>query len=86
MEEPACNTGWSDSGLVDPLVPEIACSGQSHSNRSIRSSRERLEARFFFEPRQLGGQFANLGVEFIDLLFVVLFHFRDAFTIIDKQL
>ncbi len=64
----------------------MACSEQSHSRRSTRSSRVRLKARFFFKPRQLSGQFSNLGVEFNDLLFVILFHSCDAFTIVDEQL
>ncbi len=31
--------------------------------RATRSSRLRVEARFFFEPLELGGQFADLGTK-----------------------
>src|SRR6185295_9055485 len=43
-------------------------SASSHSTSETRSSRRRIEARFFFEPTELRGQFANLGVKLLDLL------------------
>jgi hypothetical protein len=46
----------------------------------------KVRDQIFFEPRQLSGQLSDLSVEFIDLLFVFIFHFRDAFTIVDEQL
>ena len=40
--------------------------------RARRSARLRVEARFFFEPLELGGQFADLGIELRQRVLVFL--------------
>jgi len=51
-----------------------------------RSAQLRVEARFFFEPRQLGAEAANLGVQLAHLPFVLGFQGLFALAVLCEQL
>src|SRR5215471_3067357 len=48
----------------------MANSEACQSTSATRSSRRRVEARFFFEPTELRAQSANLSIKLRDLLFM----------------